>query len=132
MEQLAQAQADLLTLRSEHAVSKSLLSQKEQQINVLQAATEQYRSKIQVLQGYALSERLQQAPVTQRLHQYLKQAHFQLPSYDDWRDLRILINHEIPAFYGTLNMEDNKLKNKILPIIAGVLVIVAILDVIQL
>ena len=109
MELLAQAQADLLTLRSEHAVSKSLLSQKEQQINVLQAATEQYRSKIQVLQGYALSERLQQAPVTQRLHQYLKQAHFQLPSYDDWRDSRILINHEIPAFYGTLNMEDNKL-----------------------
>lgn len=108
MEKLAQAQADLLALRSEQSVSQTLLSQKEQEIKTLQETTEQYRHKIHTLQGYALNERLQQAPVTLRLQQYLKHDPYQLPTFEDWRDLKILINHELPSFYGTL-VEANKL-----------------------
>lgn len=111
MEKLAQAQADLLALRSEHSVSQTLLSQKEQEIKTLQETTEQYRHKIHTLQGYALNERLQQAPVTIRLQQYLKQNPYQLPTFDDWKELKMLINHEIPSFYDTLNAEGNNLND---------------------
>ena len=111
MEKLAQAQADLLFLQSEQSISQKLLSQKEQEIVNLQNTTEQYRHKIHTLQGYALNERLQQAPVTIRLQQYLKHDPYQLPTFEDWRDLKILINHEIPSFYDTLNAEANKLND---------------------
>ena len=108
MEKLAQAQADLLALRSEQSVSQTLLSQKEQEIKSLQETTEQYRQKIHTLQHYALNDRLQQAPVTLRIQQYLKQNPYQLPTFDDWRELKMLINHEIPSFYGIL-VDANKL-----------------------
>ncbi len=111
MEKLAQAQADLLALRSEQSVSQTLLSQKELEIKTLQETTEQYRHKIHTLQHYALNDRLQQAPVTLRLQQCLKQNPYQLPTFDDWKDLKMLINHEIPSFYDTLNAEGNNLND---------------------
>ncbi|MBR6195514.1 MAG: hypothetical protein IKQ58_08610 [Prevotella sp.] len=111
MEKLALAQADLLALRSEQSVSQTLLSQKELEIKTLQEATEQYRHKIHTLQGYALNDRLQQAPVTLRLQQCLKQNPYLLPTFDDWRELKMLINHEIPSFYDTLNAEGNNLND---------------------
>ena len=110
MEKLAQAQADLLALRSEQSVSQTLFSQKEQEIKSLQEKTEQYRHKIHTLQGYALNERLQQASVTLRLLQYLRHVPYQLPTFEDWRDLKILINHELPSFYSIL-VESNKLND---------------------
>jgi hypothetical protein len=57
-EKLAQAQTDLLALRSEQSVSEELLNQKEQEIKKLQASVEQYRKKIHALQSYAVNERL--------------------------------------------------------------------------
>ncbi len=111
MEKLAQAQADLLALRSEQSVSHGLLSQKEQEIKTLQETTELYRHKIHTLQGYALNERLQQAPVTLRLQQCLKQNPYLLPTFDDWRELKMLINHEMPSFYDILNAEGNNLND---------------------
>ena len=109
MEKLVQAQADLMALRSEQSVSKSLLDQKEQEIKALQEVAEEYRHKIHTLQGYALNERLRQAPVMQRLHQYLRKDPYQIPTFEDWKELRILINHEIPTFYKTLNSGPNTL-----------------------
>ena len=111
MEKLAQAQADLLALRSEQSVSQKLLGQKEQEIKELQDITEQYRHKVYTLKGYALNERLQQAPITCRLKQYLKENPYRTPAPNDWRELNILINHEIPSFYGTLNVETNQLND---------------------
>ena len=111
MEKLAQAQADLLALRSEQSVSQGLLSQKEQEIKTLQETTELYRHKIHTLQHYALNDRLQKAPVTLRLQQCLKQNPYQLPTFDDWKELKMLINHEIPSFYDTLNAEGNNLND---------------------
>ena len=110
MEKMAQAQTDLLALRSEQTVSQALLCQKEQEIKSLQDTTEQYRHKIHTLQSYAINERLQKAPVTLRLQQYLKHDPNQLPAFEDWRDLKVLINHEIPSFYDTL-VKDNKLNS---------------------
>lgn len=111
MEKLAQAQTDLLALQSEQSVSKNLLSKKEQEIKTLQDTTEQYRKKIHTLQGYALNERLQQAPITLKVQQYLKHDPYLLPTFEDWRDLKVLINNEIPTFYNSLNVETNKLND---------------------
>ena len=111
MEKLAQAQVDLFALRSEQSVSKNLLCQKEQEILTLQEASQHYRKKIHTLQGYALNERLLQAPVTIRLQKYLRQNPYKLPTHEDWRDLKILINHEIPSFYNTLNVDGNNLND---------------------
>lgn len=91
-------------------MSQALLCQKEQEIKSLQDTTEQYRHKIHTLQSYAINERLQKAPVTLRLQQYLKHDPNQLPAFEDWRDLKVLINHEIPSFYDTL-VKDNKLNS---------------------
>ena len=101
-EKLAQAQTDLLALRSEQSVSEELLNQKEQEIKKLQASVEQYRNKIHTLQSYAVNERLQQAPVTRRLKQYLKESPYRLPEPQDWSELKQLINQELPSFYNEL------------------------------
>ena len=108
MEKLVQAQADLLALRSECSVSQGLLDKKEQEIKALQQVAEQYRHKIHTLQGYAINERLRHAPVTLRLQKYLGQDPYQLPTFEDWREMKMLINHEIPSFYDTLgnNLND--------------------------
>lgn len=101
-EKLAQAQTDLLALRSEQYVSEQLLNQKGQEIITLRESVDQYRSKIHSLQGYAVSDRLQQAPVTRRLKQYLKENPYRIPDYQDWNELKLLVNHELPSFYDTL------------------------------
>ena len=100
-----------MALQSEQSVSKNLLSKKEQEIKSLQDTTEQYRKKIHTLQGYALNERLQQAPITLKVQQYLKHDPYLLPTFEDWRDLKVLINNEIPTFYNSLNVEANKLND---------------------
>ena len=101
-EKLAQAQTDLLALRSEQSVSEELLNQKEQEIKKLQTSVEQYRKKVHTLQSYAVNERLQQAPVTRRLKQYLKESPYRLPEPQDWSELKQLINQELPSFYNEL------------------------------
>ena len=101
-EKLAQAQTDLLALRSEQSVSDRLLTQKEQEMRALQESVEQYRNKIRSLQGYAINDRLQQAPITRRLKQYLKENPYRIPDYQDWNELKLLVNHELPSFYDTL------------------------------
>jgi len=101
-EKLAQAQTDLLALRSEQSVSEELLNQKEQEIKKLQASVEQYRNKIHTLQSYAINERLQQAPVTRRFKQYLTETPYRMPEPQDWNELKQLINQELPSFYNEL------------------------------
>ena len=107
MEKLAQAQADLLALQSEQSVSQKLLHQKEQEIKNLQERAEQFRHKIISLQRYALNERLQKASVTVRFQMYLKENPYQIPTWEDWKEMKILVNHEIPSFYDILNAEGN-------------------------
>lgn len=109
MEKLVQAQEDLLSLRSEQSISLRLLRQKEIDIKTLQENADQYRHKIKTLQGYALNERLQQASVTIRFQKYLKENPYQIPTWEDWKELKILVNHEIPSFYDTLNVDGNSL-----------------------
>jgi hypothetical protein len=102
MEKLAQAQTDLLALRSEHHISETLLRQKDREVKALQHNIELYRRKIHTLQGYALNKRLQESEVTRRFKQYLKENPYKIPDYDDWKQLKMLINQEIPTFYDRL------------------------------
>ena len=105
MEKLAQSQADLLALQSEQFVSQKLLNQKELEIKDLQERAERFRHKIKSLQRHALNERLQNAPVTLRFQNYLKENPYQIPTWEDWKEMKILVNHEIPSFYDILNAE---------------------------
>ena len=103
MEKLVQAQTDLLSMRSEQHVSDKLLAQKDKEIKELQQNLETYSKKVHILQGYALNKKLQEAAITCRLKQYLKENPYQIPDYNDWKQIKMLINQEIPTFYDRLN-----------------------------
>jgi tetratricopeptide (TPR) repeat protein len=54
----------------------------------------------------ALDYRLKNAEITRRLRSLAKSTPPQYPTNDDWRQLRSLVEHEIPVFYDTLNVGD--------------------------
>jgi hypothetical protein len=109
IEKLAQAQADILFLRAEQNISEKLLRQKEEEVKYLQKNVDTYRNKIHFLDNLAADKRLQDAPLTQRFKQYLKENPYKIPNHEDWAQLRILINQELPTFYNTLNGEGHSL-----------------------
>lgn len=60
-------------------------------------------NRIDVLRGYTVNERLQEASVTKRLKNYLKDNPYTTPTLEDWKELKQVIDHEIPSFYNKLN-----------------------------
>ena len=46
-----------------------------------------------------------------RIKQYLKQNPYRVPDYADWKELRVLINDEVPTFYKSLNVEPHILSD---------------------
>ena len=57
----------------------------------------------------ALDERLRNAIITRRLKSMAKSNPPQYPTFDDWKQLRILVEHEIPTFHDILNADDTPL-----------------------
>ena len=49
-----------------------------------------------------MEERLRNAPITKRFRQ-MGATPSQHPTKDDWHELRMMVNAEIPQFYSTLN-----------------------------
>ena len=68
-------------------------------------------SKIQLLSGYAVNERLQESAVVQRFNQCLKEIPYRIPSYEDWHDLSTVIDEKIPSFREKLCIEGVELSN---------------------
>ena len=68
-------------------------------------------SKIQSLLGNDVNVKLQESDVVQRFKKYLKDTPYQIPSYDDWRDLRTLIDNVVPTFWEKLCAEDIELND---------------------
>ena len=66
-----------------------------------------YRKRIKV---YELEKRLRNAPVVQKLKEMANSNPPQTPSFKDWKELKELINLEIPSFYYTLNTAHYELK----------------------
>lgn len=75
------------------------------------AATGGYVYYHRQLHRYILERRLRQAPVTQRLRQMAKANPPQQPALSDWKELRALIDREVPAFYPTLNRHGHELSD---------------------
>lgn len=95
-ERLTQAQTTL----------QALLAQTEEERNTL---AEEYRKTIDELtsrkkqtDAATVEERLRNAPITKRFRQ-MGATPSQHPTKDDWHELRMMVNAEIPQFYSTLN-----------------------------
>lgn len=59
--------------------------------------------KYHVFKKAAFDYRLKNADITKRLRILANSNPPQIPEYDDWRQLRLLVEHEIPSFYGIMN-----------------------------
>lgn len=57
----------------------------------------------------ALDYRLRNADITQRLHNMAQHNPIIIPSFSEWRELRLLVESEIPSFYETLNTDENRI-----------------------
>lgn len=52
-----------------------------------------------LFRNIALDYRLRNANITRRLHQMAKNQPVQYPTFEDWKELRSLVEKEIPSFY---------------------------------
>jgi len=59
--------------------------------------------KIHILSGYAVNERLRESSIARRFRQFLKTSPYHYPELHDWKELKALVDNEIPSFYDTLN-----------------------------
>ena len=58
-----------------------------------------------LIRKYRLEKHLKDSSVVVRLKEMANSNPPRIPSNKDWKDLRLLINREIPSFYNTLNTE---------------------------
>jgi len=56
---------------------------------------------------YGVEQRIKKADVTAFFKQSLKSNPYQIPDYDKWKELRTLVEAEIPSFRTILNGKDN-------------------------
>lgn len=106
---LEKAQTELIVLRSEHEMSSILIKNKNEEIAALQHKVENYQNKIKLQSHDTLETRLQNSPIVKHLRQLLRQNPPKPAGRDDMRQLKILINEQIPSFYSVLNSESNTL-----------------------
>ena len=107
LEKLERAQTELLELYS----SESLQSEKQKReiailkkdLELYQARIIEYQNKILARDTEKLEERLCNAPIVKHLKDLATANPYQPASSKDMKQLRQLINDEIPHFYGTLN-----------------------------
>ena len=62
--------------------------------------------RYRLFKNAALDYRLNNALITRRLKSMAKSNPPQYPTNDDWKQLRLLVEHEIPTFYGLLNSDE--------------------------
>lgn len=67
--------------------------------------------KIRILSGYAVNERLRDSSIARRFRQFLKSSPCHYPELHDWKELKALVNKEIPLFHDTLNGNGHRLND---------------------
>jgi hypothetical protein len=90
-------------------MSSILIKNKNEEIAALQQKVENYQNKIKLQSHDTLETRLQNSPIVKHLRQLLRQNPPKPAGRDDMRQLKILINEQIPSFYSVLNSESNTL-----------------------
>lgn len=106
---LERAQSDLLELRQENVNASSLIERRDKELQELQAEMAKVKKQSE-RDAATLESRLDQAPITIRMRGLLEQNPVQSATTDDFRQLRMLINEEIPSFYKTLNTPNCSLR----------------------
>ena len=106
---LERAQSDLLELRQENVNASSLIERRDKELQELQAEMAKVKKQSE-RKAATLESRLDQAPITIRMRGLLEQNPVQSANTDDFRQLRMLINEEIPSFYKTLNTPNCSLR----------------------
>ena len=106
---LERAQSDLLELRQENVNASSLIERRDKELQELQAEMAKVKKQSE-RNAATLESRLDQAPITIRMRGLLEQNPVQSATTDDFRQLRMLINEEIPSFYKTLNTPNCSLR----------------------
>ena len=106
---LERAQSDLLELRQENVNASSLIERRDKELQELQAEMAKVKKQSE-RNAATLESRLDQAPITIRMRGLLEQNPVQSATTDDFRQLRMLVNEEIPSFYKTLNTPNCSLR----------------------
>ena len=106
---LERAQSDLLELRQENVNASSLIERRDKELQELQAEMAKVKKQSE-RNAATLESCLDQAPITIRMRGLLEQNPVQSATTDDFRQLRMLINEEIPSFYKTLNTPNCSLR----------------------
>lgn len=63
-------------------------------------------TRYRFFKGLALDYRLNNAPITKQLRSMARNNPPQYPTLDDWKQLRLLVEHEIPTFHDLMNPEE--------------------------
>ena len=106
---LERAQSDLLELRQENINASSLIERRDKELQVLQEEMTKVKKQSEK-DAATLESRLDHADITIHMRGLLEQNPVQPASMDDFRQLRMLINEEIPSFYKTLNTPNCSLR----------------------
>ncbi len=107
---LEKTQTELQELRTIESQSATLLIEKKNaEILALQESVEHYR-KLKERHVASLENRIDEAGITKHLHSLLNNNPPQLATQEDLRQLKLLINEEIPSFYSTLNTPECPLR----------------------
>ena len=67
--------------------------------------------KIRILKDYTVNERLYNSRVARHFRQLLNDNPYQQPALDDWKELRLLLSAELPAFHDCLNSDGRMLSD---------------------
>lgn len=97
-ESLTQAQEDMRMLKTRTEREKEFLVQrKQEQIDQLQEKIRQLDSPREEVES-----RICNAPITEKFHTLASQVK-EMPTLQDWHELREMMNKELPNFYQTVN-----------------------------
>ena len=112
LESLERAQTELLELHSEeNQVSEELLKKKNAEILELQSRIIYYMDKVQKHRQETMEKRLLDSSIAKHLLDLTLTNPPLKATLQDFKDLKTLINQEIPSFYNSLNTANHTLRS---------------------
>ena len=103
---LEKAQTELLEMHEENANITVLIEKKSKEINELQSIVANYSKKIEDKNSSDLEGRIVDSKIKKYLDGLLASNPVSEATQEDFKQLRLLINEEIPGFYNALNVND--------------------------
>ena len=105
LDNLETAQTELTALREAKEISSSIIERKNEQIMALQGRVKEYQRKMETSRERELEYRLKESPIVKRLYEFANANPPVRASVSDIKELKTLINENIPTFYSTLNTD---------------------------